>query len=43
MTDMLCLLSLVGDAAESARVSVKGAAEQVTFGIGAAYRFAVDP
>jgi MipA family protein len=34
---------LVGDAAESARVSAKGAPEQVTLGIGATYRFAVQP
>lgn len=34
---------LVGDAAESARVATRGAAEQVTFGIGATYQFTVHP
>ncbi len=34
---------LVGDAADDPRVSARGSAEQVLFGIGASYKFAVQP
>ena len=34
---------LMGDAADSPRVSLRGSAEQVVFGMGATYKFAVQP
>ncbi len=34
---------LVGDAADSPRVSLRGSAEQVVLGIGATYKFAIQP
>ena len=34
---------LMGDAADSPRVSLKGSSEQVILGVGATYKFAVQP